>query len=396
MHVEIGGKPTGPLAGVRVLDLSTIVSGPLCGQILGDMGADVIKIETPIGDSARYMGGARAADMTGFFVQMNRNKRGIVLDLKSERGAAAFRRLASQADVVLENFRPGVLDRLGVGWDVLRRENPRLVYAAISGFGPEGPSAELPAYDMVLQAVSGIAKMIGTKEAPRLVSNLLADKTAGLNAAFAIAAALYARERTGEGQRIDIPMLDAFGGFVHLDQIGATAFGEMQESSAVGELLFRAWETRDGHVAVLVIEDHQFVSFCRIVGREDLIGDERFASLVGRMTNAAALVDVMQGALRERTTAEIVEGARRERAPIAAINDLEGFLADAQVRANGLVFELEQPGAGRAPVLRSAPRFSSTPSNVRRPAPNLGAHTREVLAEAGLEADEIEALLSRS
>ena len=135
---------------------------------------------------------------------------------------------------------------------------------------------------------------------------------------------------------------------------------------------------------------------CRIVGREDLIGDERFASLVGRMTNAAALVDVMQGALRERTTAEIVEGARRERAPIAAINDLEGFLADAQVRANGLVFELEQPGAGRAPVLRSAPRFSSTPSNVRRPAPNLGAHTREVLAEAGLEADEIEALLSRS
>ncbi|MAG31040.1 MAG: hypothetical protein CL908_09140 [Deltaproteobacteria bacterium] len=392
MRVEIGGEATGPLAGVRVIDLSTIVSGPLCGQILGDLGADVIKIETPGGDSARYMGGSRAGDISGFFAQLNRNKRSVVLDLKSEAGTRAFRRLAEKTDVVLENFRPGVLDRLGVGYEVLRKQNPRLVYAAISGFGPEGPYAGLPAYDMVIQAVSGIAKMIGSPDQPRLVSNLLADKTAALNAAFAIASALFARERTGQGQRIEIPMLDAFGGFLHLDQIAANAFGETQDLPAVGELMFRAWETTDGHLAVLVIEDHQFAAFCQIVGREDMCSDERFASLVARMQNAAQLIDFMQGEIGKRSTAEIVGKAQAIGAPIAAINDLDGFLADAQVESSGIVFEIDQPQAGPVPILRSAPRFSGTPSDIRRTVPNLGAHTAEVLREAGLPEAEIEEL----
>lgn len=396
MRVDIGGEPSGPLADIRVLDLSTIVSGPLCGQILGDMGADVVKIEPPIGDSARYMGGQQRGGITGYFAQMNRNKRGIVLDLKTAAGKATFLRLARTADVVLENFRPEVMNRLGVGCDVLRSVNPRLVYAAINGFGSEGPYAEQPAYDMVIQALSGIAKTIGTPEAPKLVSNLLADKTAALNAAFAIAAALYARERSGVGQRVDIPMLDAFAAFLHLDSIGAAAFGPPPENPAAGDLLFRAWETSDGHVVALVVEDHQWAAFCRVIERSDVEGDARYATLMDRMKNADSLIELMASEIRKWSTSEIVERAHAEGTPLAPVHDLAGFMEDPQVKSSGIVFDVDHPDSGQVPMLRSAPRFAETPSDVRRTAPRLGEHTAEVLAEAGMTGAEINELTNRS
>ncbi len=389
MRVKMGAESTGPLVGIRVIDLSTIVSGPLCTQILGDLGADVIKIETPTGDSTRYMGGQRVGDITAYFAQVNRNKRSVVINLKTDAGKKALRRLVAKADILLENFRPDVMNRLELGYEVLRKENPKLVYAAISGFGPEGPYAALPAYDMVIQALSGIAKTLGTPDEPRLVSNLLADKTAALNGAFAVVAALFARERTGEGQRVDIPMLDAFASFLHLDAIGASAFGDPPEDSSAGELLFRAWPTSDGHVVALVVEDHQYAAFCQIVGREDKIDDVRFSSLMGRMQNAGELIEFMGGEIANRTTADLVQRAHQIGAPVAPVNDLEDFLADAQVRDSGIVFELDHPGAGPVPVLRNAPRFSKTPSDVRRCAPNLGQHTEEVLREVGLSDGEI-------
>ena len=395
MHVEIGSEASGPLRGIRVIDLSTIVSGPLCAQILGDLGADVIKVESPAGDTARYMGGQRAGDLTGFFAQMNRNKRSVVLDLKAPTGIEAFRRLASSADVLLENFRPDVMDRLGIGYEVLQTDNPRLLYAAINGFGSEGPYAEQPAYDMVIQALSGIAKTIGSADTPRLVMNLLADKTAALNAAYAVMAALFERERSGRGQRVEIRMLDAFGAFVHLDQIGAKAFGAPPGGSTAGELLFRAWQTRDGHVAVVIIEDHQWQALCRALDREDLVDDERFSSLFARIGHAAELLEVVSQEVCQRTTAELVRRAHAEGAPLAPIHDLEGFLDDPQVRHNEVVFELDQPGAGPVPVLANPAHYSRTPGGVRRAAPGLGEHTAEVLGEAGLSPAEIEAL-SRS
>jgi crotonobetainyl-CoA:carnitine CoA-transferase CaiB-like acyl-CoA transferase len=375
-----------------VLDLSTVVSGPLCAQILGDLGADVVKIESPVGDTSRYLGGVRKADMTGFFAQWNRNKRSVVLDLKREAAQAALRRLARGADVLIENFRPAVMERLGLGFEALARENPRLVYVSINGFGSAGPDADQPAYDMVIQARGGFAKLLGSDEAPKLISNLVADKTSGLTAAWATLAALLAREKTGRGQRVEVPMLDAFAAFVLPDVIGARAFGDPPAVAAASQNLYRAWPTADGHVVVVVIEDRQFEALCRAIGRDDLVGEARYATLMSRLQNAPELFAMLEQELARWKTAELVERARRFGAPLAAVNGIDEFLADAQVVANETVIQVERPETGPVPVLRSAPRFAETPSDVRHPPPRLGEHTAEVLREAGFEDAEIEAL----
>jgi crotonobetainyl-CoA:carnitine CoA-transferase CaiB-like acyl-CoA transferase len=385
MDIQLGSEPSGPLAGVRVVDVSAVVSGPLCGQILGDLGADVVKVESPVGDVTRHLGPEGQTTLSGLFVQYNRNKRSVTLDLKGEAGREAFLTLTDGADVLVENFRPGVAERLGIGYDAVRARNAGILYVAISGYGPTGPYAEQPAYDMVIQGQSGFATTLGDSENPKLISNLVADKTSGLTAAYSVMAALYAREkRGGSGQRIDIPMIDAFSTFVLPDAYAPQTFGGPPVPRA-GDGVYRAWKTKDGHVAMLIIEDRQYASMCRAIDREDLIEEEAFATLPARLANGPDLLALLEVEIAEWSTAELVARARRFGAPLGEVHDIDGFLENPQVKHNRTHFKLAHPTGVEMRLFRSAPRFAETPANLRRVPPVLGEHTDEVLAEAGMD-----------
>ena len=383
----------GPLQGVAVIDFSMVVAGPFCAQILADLGADVVKIEPPRGDTSRLLGPPFRDGITPFFAHFNRNKRSLALDLQQEAGRAVARRLARGADVLVHNFRPGVAERLGIGYDELAAENPRLVYAAVSGFGPDGPYADQPAYDMVIQALSGFMSIQGADGAPRLVRGLVADKSTGMTAAWGVLAALFARERSGRGQRVDVPMLDAFSAFMLPDVLGDETFLPSVGPPAPRlDGVYRAWETADGHVVLLVIEDRQFEAICRVLAREELIANPRYAGLLQRIAHAEELFELLEGELRKWTTADLVERARRFGVPLAPVHDVAGFLADPQVAASGTVFEADDGAAGHLRLLRSPVRFAATPSRFARRPPRLGEHSDEVLRERGYANDAIAAL----
>jgi crotonobetainyl-CoA:carnitine CoA-transferase CaiB-like acyl-CoA transferase len=395
MRVEIGAAPCGPLAGVRVLDFTTVVSGPLCTQVLGDLGADVVKVEAPRGDSARRMGPPFRGGHSPVWAQFNRNKRDIVLDLQRPEAVAVARRIAAGVDVVVENYRPGVADRLGIGYAALAADHPRLIYAAISGFGPDGPYAHQPAYDTVIQGLTGFMQTQGTPEDPALVRGIAADKATGFAAASAVIAALFARERSGRGQRIDVSMLDAYAAFALPDVLGPESFHPVEEQPRgmlTANNIHRTWRTADSHVVMMIVEDEQFRALCRAIDREDLLGDPRFADLVTRLGNGVALYDLLETELAKWTTAELVDRARRFGAPLAPVNGVREFMADPQVRANRTLFEVEDPRAGTLRQLSHFARYSDTPASVRRLPPQRGQHTDEVLGEAGYAAAEIRAL----
>jgi crotonobetainyl-CoA:carnitine CoA-transferase CaiB-like acyl-CoA transferase len=395
MKVEIGAAARGPLAGIRVLDFTTVVSGPLCTQVLGDLGADVVKVEAPRGDSARRMGPPFRAGLGPVWVQFNRNKRAIVIQLQQPDGVAVARRIAAGADVVVENFRPGVADRLGIGYGALSAANPRLVYAAISGFGPEGPYAQQPAYDTVIQGLTGFMHFQGTPDEPALVRGIAADKASGFAAASAVIAALFARERTGRGQRVDVPMLDAYAAFALPDVLGPESFFPVEEQPKgmlTATNIHRTWRTADGHVVMMIVEDAQFSAICRALDRTDLESDPRFQGLLARLGNGVALYALLEVELAKWNTAELVERARRFGAPVAPVNGVREFMADPQARANRTVFEVEDPRAGTLRQVAHPARYAETPASLRRFAPQLGEHTDEVLAEVGYGAAEIRAL----
>jgi crotonobetainyl-CoA:carnitine CoA-transferase CaiB-like acyl-CoA transferase len=385
----------GPCAGIRVLDFSTVISGPYCTQALGDLGADVIKVEPPAGDAARHSGAPfREPGFSGFLAQFNRNKRSIVLDLKTPEGKGVARRLAERVDVVVENFRPGVADRLGVGWEQLRERNPGLVYLSVNGFGSNGPDAQLPAYDHVVQGFTGMMPTQGGDGPPRLVQGGVADKATALTALSALLAALLARERGGgRGQRIEVPMVDAYAAFALPEAMMSRSFPPLVSDAPGINDVFRTWETADGHVVGLVVQDQQYQGLCRALGRDDLVADERFATMGARFANFRELVPLLAAGIRERTTAELMEQARKHCVPFAPANDVDAFLAEPQTVHNGTVFEREDPRFD-APTryLRPPVRFGETPAALRRHAPRLGEHTDEVLSEGGFSPDEIATL----
>lgn len=394
MDVDLGGAARGPLTGIVVLDLSAVVSGPLCGQIMGDLGAEVIKVEAPGGDSARSMGVPIKQGISPLFGHCNRNKRAITIDLKTSEGQSVARRMAQRADVVIENFRPGVAERLGLGYDALVDDNPGLVYVSISGFGPDGPRRDEPAYDTVIQGLTGFMPTQGGRgREPRLVQGIVADKVTALTAAYATMAALFARVNgDGRGQRVDVPMFDAYTAFLLPDLIGSKTFPDEAQSPAVNP--HRTWKTADGFVVMMIIEDRQFFGLCRAIEREDLVDDPRAANMLTRQQHSKALFGEVREALAKCSTADLLASAREYGVPMAPVNDIEDLFEDPQALHNGTLFEVDDdPGLGRMRQFRSPPRFSRTPASLRQLPPRRGEHTRALLRESGLDDSEIDALI---
>jgi crotonobetainyl-CoA:carnitine CoA-transferase CaiB-like acyl-CoA transferase len=361
----------GACAGIRILDFTAVISGPMCTQILGDLGADVIKVEPPSGEANRYSGAPfREPGFSGMIAQFNRNKRSLVVDLKSDEGRELILSLVPKFDVVAENYRPHVMESLGLGWETLRARHPGLIYLAINGFGSDGPYAELPAYDMVMQGLVGLMPQQGGDGPPRLVQGSVADKSTSMTAVSAVLAALLARERDpeGRGQRVEVAMIDAYAAFA-------------------------LPEATDGHVVGVIIQDSQFAGLCRALDRPDLARDARFETMGPRFQNYGELVPLLAEEIRRHPSKRLVERARAEGAPFAPVNDVEAFLADPHVRHRGSVRELEDPRFGTTRYLAPPIRMERTPTAIERHPPRLGEHTVEVLSELGIDDREIERLL---
>jgi len=385
----------GPLDGYRVIDLTTMISGPLATMLLADQGADVIKIESPHGGDYVRRGGNRRGDFAANFLNNNRNKRSVVLDLKHPRGVETLLRLCEQADVFVQNFRPGVIKRMGLGEEVVRAARPDIVYASIAGFGFSGPYAGKPVYDPLIQALSGLATVQagGDQERPRLVRTIVPDKVSALTAAQAITAALLARERTGEGQHVRLAMLDAIVSFLwHSDMGSQTFVGEELPQQAAASFIDLIYETAEGYLSVAVMSDREWAGLTRALQRPEWLDDPRFKTPALRDRNLDARLALIQSVLRERPAAEWLVRLEAEQVPCAEVLTRNEMVGHPQIAANQTLGVYEHPDAGPLRQARPAAQFSATPAGVRRGAPRLGEHTGEVLAEAGLDASAIDAL----
>jgi crotonobetainyl-CoA:carnitine CoA-transferase CaiB-like acyl-CoA transferase len=367
----------------------------MCTQALGDMGADVLKLESPAGDQTRYSGAPFKEPLfSAMHTQMNRNKRSLVVDLKSEAGRDLVLEVLPQIDVLVENFRPDVMSRLGLGYEVLTARHPGLIFASINGFGSDGPYSALPAYDQLMQGLVGVMPAQGGDGPPKPVHGPIADKTSAVTAVGAILAALFARERDpeGRGQQVEVAMLDAYAAFALSDPMTPRAFPPDFEENGMSDAFFRAWETADGFVVGLVIQDHQFAALCRVLGRDDLVTDPRFQEMGTRLGNYVKLVEVLAPEVRKWPSNDFVQRAREEGATFGPVNDIEAFLEDPQVLHRKTVRVLEDERFGATRYLAPPWGFSRTPASIDRHAPRLAEHTDELLRELGIPPNRIEAL----
>jgi crotonobetainyl-CoA:carnitine CoA-transferase CaiB-like acyl-CoA transferase len=385
----------GPLAGLRVLDMTNVLFGPYGTQTLGDWGAEVIKVESPAGDTWRFAGQFRNRGMSGHFMAANRNKRSVALDLKSPEGKEVLRRLIPTADALVSNIRPAGLARLGFGYDTCRALNPRLVYAVATGFGQDGPWAARPAFDEIIQAASGFASAMGTDDEPAFVPSLIGDKICGMALTGAVTAALLHRERTGEGQMVEVPMLETlaafnsiemFGGYAFVPPIGPTGYQRMKARRPV--------RTKDGWLTMLPYSGDNWCAFFEAVGHPECIEEFAVREPVARARNIDRIYDKMRDVALTRTTAEWEELLLRIDVPHTGFAKLAEVAEQPHLKAVGMFPEVEHPTEGRIRQARPAARFSASPASVRRLAPGLGQHTREVLGEVGYTAAEIDALVA--
>ena len=386
--------PRGPLTGLTILDLSRVLSGPYCTMLLGDMGARVIKVEQPVrGDDTRTWGPPFVGTESAYFLGTNRNKESVTLNFKDTQGRAVLERLVERADVLVENFRPGTLDRLGLGYDAVRQRNARLVYCSISGFGQTGPRRQEPGYDAVIQAEGGLMSVTGDADGPPFrLGVAIADLVAGLLAAQGIVLALYARERSGRGQHVDISMLDGVVSLLsyHASMYLTTGVVSRRVGNRHATIApYETFDASDGEFFLAVGNDEQFVRFCRAAGLQDLPTNPRFATNPARVVNAADLKARLSPVLRQRPRGYWLETLSAAGVPCGAVRDVAEVLSDPQLAARHMIEAVEHVALGPLKVLGVPIKLSDTPGAVGTAPPVLGQHTDAVLRELGFDDGEV-------
>ena len=395
MDVQLSDLPQGPLKGIRVIDITSMITGPLCSQQLGDLGADVIKIEPTHGEVARWMAPPQKAGLTGFYTQMNRNKRSLTVDLKNPEGIAIIKKLVESADILVENFRGGVPDRLGIGYEDLRLVNDKLIFVSITGFGPTGPYSHKPAYDPLAQGLVGMMHIQGMPFGgkPQLIQSAIVDKTTATTAAGVAMAALYARDRpggTGKGQRVDVPMIDAWAANSLADMISVDSFVPNEMQDPVPLAVLRTFETSDGFVVGMALQDNHFQNLCNALDCTELLEREGMRNVGERISDFGPWLDAIGEVMKRFTTEDLLSKLDASGVPFGPVKTVREFAEDPQAKHNRTIFDVEHPEAGTLRYVRYAGHLSETPAAVYRHPPRLGEHTKEVLQEAGYSPTEIE------
>ncbi|MBO0959995.1 CoA transferase [Neobacillus sp. MM2021_6] len=387
----------GPLTGIRVIDLTSVLMGPYCTQLLGDMGADIIKIETEKGDSTRYIGPSRNKGMASAFLYAGRNKRSIVLDLKKEEGKRAFFRLVEDADVFVHSSRPQAIERLGLTYEEVKRVNPSIIYCGAYGFSKKGPYREKPAYDDMIQGASGLAALQGeVAGTPQYMATVLADKTTGLMMMNAILAALYSRERTGEGQEIEVPMFETMISYSLVEHMYGLTFDPPMDSSfypRVTSKYRKPYKTKDGYISVIVYNDKQWFKFFEISGHPELKDDPRFRDIGERTKHIDQLYQMVEEIIMTRKTDEWLEILENADIPVMPVYRPEDMFNDPHLKAVHFFEKVSHPSEGSYWNIKNPIGFSKTPIELTRFAPRLGEHSAEVLEEVGYSQQEIQHLL---
>jgi crotonobetainyl-CoA:carnitine CoA-transferase CaiB-like acyl-CoA transferase len=390
---------TGPLTGIRIIDLTTVVLGPYATQMLGDLGADVIKVEAPEGDNCRWIGPSRNKGMGSYFAMLNRNKRSVVLDLKRPVARDALLHMVDSADVFVHNMRLGAAERLGLGYAALSARNPKLVYACASGFRKGSSKQEHPAFDDLIQGISGLAALnAATDGAPRYVPSVIVDKLTGQMLASMVGMALFHRERTGQGQEVHVPMLETTLGFLLVEHMWGMVLNQPELGMGYPRMLTphrRPYATQDGYISVIAVSDAHWCRLFEAMGRTALIDDPRFATIAARSDNVDALYGVLTEGMRERTTAEWLEILAALDIPCGPANTLPDLLDDAYLKETAFFQSMRHPLDGDVTITAFPARFSASPPSVRRLWPALGEHTEEVLREIGCSDEDIREIVRR-
>jgi crotonobetainyl-CoA:carnitine CoA-transferase CaiB-like acyl-CoA transferase len=384
------------LEGMRVLEITQVMSGPFCGLLLADLGADVIKVEKPQGDDSRRMVPPTISGESAPFMAINRNKRGISIDLKTEQGKDVFRQLAARSDVLIENFRPGTMNGLGLGYDALSAGNRSLIYCSISGFGQTGPYSDRGGFDLVAQAMSGMISITGNPgEPPVKVGVPIADLNAGIYACYAVLAAYIHRLKTGQGQMIDTSLLEASLAYTFWESALFFATGENPPPMGSAHRLsapYEVFRAADGYFALGAANQANWRQLCNSIGRPDLLADPRFGTNGDRTTNQRELAAVLEGVFSAHSVDHWMAVLEQAGVPAGPVYNISQVYRDPQVIAREMAVEVDHPAAGRSRLIGIPVKLSATPGQIRRPAPTLGQHTDEILAEIGKSPDAIREL----